>query len=104
MLIGSTHWSSYPMVYTRSSCTMGEAHAALLNGGQCVKMKEPLVGWDDCEEWGVLQNVVIEGGAVPSYPPPPHTHTTTTTTMHFLPVVARWCVPGIRRRKQCVCC
>ena len=50
------------MTYTRSSCTMVHAHAALLNGGHCTKMKDPLVGWDDCAEWRKLTNVVIEGG------------------------------------------
>lgn len=41
---------------------MMDAHAGLLNGARCVKKKEPLVGWDDCEKWSTLENVVIEGG------------------------------------------
>ena len=61
-LIGSTRWAAYPMVYTRSSCTMMEAHAALLNGGRCLAMKQPRVGWDDCARWRKLENVVIDGG------------------------------------------
>jgi len=32
-----------------------------INGGQCLRMKDPLVGWDDCAEWGKLENVVLEG-------------------------------------------
>ena len=28
----------------------------------CPQKKEPLVGWDECEEWSKLENVVIEGG------------------------------------------
>jgi hypothetical protein len=38
------------------------AHAGFLNGGVCIKLKNPLVGWDDCDEWSKLENVVIEGG------------------------------------------
>jgi polygalacturonase len=38
------------------------AHAGLLNGGRCLRLKSPLVGWNDCAEWSKLANVVIEGG------------------------------------------
>lgn len=62
MLIGSTDWTRYNMTYTRSGSIMTTAHAALLNGGKCLQMKDPLVGWDDCAEWSTLENVVIEGG------------------------------------------
>ena len=51
-----------PLTYTRRGCTMMTAHAGFLNGGRCVKYKDPLVGWDDCAEWTKLSNVVIEGG------------------------------------------
>ena len=51
-----------PIVYTRRNALMTPAHAGLLNAGVCVKKKEPLVGWDDCEKWSKLENVVIEGG------------------------------------------
>lgn len=39
-------------------------HAGFLNGARCIKMKDPLVGWDDCEEWSKLENVVVEGGGM----------------------------------------
>eukprot|EP00929_Paragymnodinium_shiwhaense_P076197 TRINITY_DN39134_c0_g1_i1.p1 TRINITY_DN39134_c0_g1~~TRINITY_DN39134_c0_g1_i1.p1 ORF type:complete len:464 (-),score=38.57 TRINITY_DN39134_c0_g1_i1:50-1441(-) len=51
-----------PVVYTRRSSVMQDAHAGLLNGGRCLKKKSPLVGWDDCATWSKLSNVVIEGG------------------------------------------
>jgi polygalacturonase len=41
---------------------MTRAHAALLNAGRCVRIKDPLVGWDDCAEWTTVQNLVISGG------------------------------------------
>ena len=59
------HWQSIndaPMVYTRRNSLMVWAHAGMINGGRCIKMKDPLVGWDDCAVWSTLQNVVIEGG------------------------------------------
>jgi polygalacturonase len=51
-----------PMTYTRRNAIMVEAHAGFLNGGRCIKKKDPLVGWDDCAEWTKLANVAIEGG------------------------------------------
>ena len=51
-----------PMVYTRRNALMTWAHAGLINGGRCQKLKSPLVGWDDCAEWSKLENVVLEGG------------------------------------------
>ena len=51
-----------PMVYTRRNDIMMMAHAGLINAGRCIKMKQPIVGWDDCAEWTSLENVVIEGG------------------------------------------
>eukprot|EP00040_Diaphanoeca_grandis_P005346 m.32462 g.32462 ORF g.32462 m.32462 type:complete len:462 (+) comp16649_c0_seq1:163-1548(+) len=51
-----------PIVYTRRGCIMTDAHAGFINGGVCLKKKDPLVGWDDCSEWSKLENVVIEGG------------------------------------------
>lgn len=51
-----------PIVYARRNALMTPAHAGLLNGGVCIKKKDPLVGWDDCAEWTKLENVVIEGG------------------------------------------
>lgn len=62
VLIGTNDWSGFPLVYTRSGCTMMHAHAALINAGRCRKMKEPPVGWDDCAEWQTVENLVIEGG------------------------------------------
>lgn len=53
-----------PIVYTRRGDTMVWAHAGFLNGALCTKLKSPLVGWDDCAEWSVLSNVVIEGGGM----------------------------------------
>ena len=38
------------------------AWAGFLNGARCQRMKDPLVGWDDCAEWNKLENVVLEGG------------------------------------------
>jgi polygalacturonase len=54
--------SDAPIVYARRNCIMTPAHAGLLNGGRCLKMKDPLVGWDDCAVWSKLENVAIEGG------------------------------------------
>ena len=51
-----------PVVYARRNCLMTPAHAGLVNGGRCIRLKDPLVGWDDCAEWEKLENVVIEGG------------------------------------------
>jgi hypothetical protein len=51
-----------PIVYSRRNCFMTPAHAGLLNGGVCLKKKDPLVGWDDCAVWSKLENVVIDGG------------------------------------------
>ena len=51
-----------PIVYTRRNALMVWAHAGFINGGRCIKLKEPAVGWDDCAEWTKLSNVVIEGG------------------------------------------
>ena len=53
-----------PIVYARRNSLMTPAHAGLLNGGVCLKKKQPLVGWDDCALWSKLQNVVIEGGGL----------------------------------------
>ena len=61
-LLGSTLSSDAPFVYTRRECVMMSAPAGLLNAGRCVRMKDPLVGWDDCAEWSKLVNVAIEGG------------------------------------------
>lgn len=57
-----TNVSDAPLVYTRRNSLMVWAHAGLINGGRCVRFKSPLVGWDDCEEWTKLENVVLEGG------------------------------------------
>jgi len=51
-----------PLVYARRNCLMTPAHAGLVNGGRCLRLKAPLVGWDDCAQWSKLENVVIEGG------------------------------------------
>jgi polygalacturonase len=51
-----------PIVYARRNCYMTDTHAGFINGAKCLRKKSPLVGWDDCEEWGKLENVVIEGG------------------------------------------
>eukprot|EP00658_Telonema_sp_P-2_P066314 TRINITY_DN55363_c0_g1_i2.p1 TRINITY_DN55363_c0_g1~~TRINITY_DN55363_c0_g1_i2.p1 ORF type:complete len:391 (-),score=60.19 TRINITY_DN55363_c0_g1_i2:253-1425(-) len=51
-----------PMVYTRRDSLMAWAHAGMLNGARCLRLKQPLVGWDDCAEWSHLSNVAIEGG------------------------------------------
>ena len=40
------------------------AHDVLLS--HRVQYKDPLVGWDDCDEWSKLENVVIEGGGTQS--------------------------------------
>lgn len=50
-----------PMVYTRRNSLMVTAHAGLLNGGRCKRMKQPPLGGDDCADWTKLSNVVIEG-------------------------------------------
>ena len=47
---------------------MTQAHAGFLNGGQCLKYKDPLVGWDDCKDWSKLENVVVEGGGKHAHP------------------------------------
>lgn len=61
-VLTTTNVSDAPWVYTRRNSLMVWAHAGFLNGGRCVKLKSPLVGWDDCAEWSKLENVVIEGG------------------------------------------
>ena len=61
-LLGTTLKSDAPLVYTRRECVMMTAHAGLLNAGRCLRMKSPLVGWDDCAEWSKLMNVAVEGG------------------------------------------
>lgn len=63
-LVGTTVKNDAPMVYTRRECTMRTAHAGLLNAGRCLRLKDPLVGWDDCAEWSKLVNVAIEGGGL----------------------------------------
>lgn len=50
-----------PMVYTRRNSLMVTAHAGLLNGGRCKRMKQRPLGGDDCADWTKLSNVVIEG-------------------------------------------
>jgi len=60
--LGSASLDDAPVVYTRRNSLMVEAHAGMLNGGRCVRLKQPRVGWDDCAEWRKLANVVIEGG------------------------------------------
>lgn len=60
-LLGTTLPGDAPMVYTRRECVMTMAHAGFLNGGRCLRLKDPLVGWDDCAEWSRLENVVLEG-------------------------------------------
>lgn len=52
------------MVYRRIGGTMGIGHAGLINGGRCLRMKQPTVGWDDCAEWLILRNVDISGNGV----------------------------------------
>eukprot|EP01044_Picomonas_judraskeda_P005801 COSAG03_NODE_558_length_6950_cov_4.520362_5_plen_207_part_00 len=54
--------SDAPVVYARRNCYMTDTHAGFINGAKCLRKKSPLVGWDDCAEWGKLHNVVIEGG------------------------------------------
>lgn len=61
-LLGSHLAGDAPRAYVRRGCTMMWAHAGFLNGGRCLKLKDPLVGWDDCAEWSKLENVAIEGG------------------------------------------
>jgi hypothetical protein len=51
-----------PMVYTRRNSLMVTAHAGLINGGRCLRMKRQPTGGDDCAAWRKLSNVVIEGG------------------------------------------
>ncbi len=51
-------------VYVRRNSLMVMAHAGFINGARCVRMKQPLVGWDDCAEWSKLENVAIEGGGL----------------------------------------
>lgn len=61
-LKGSADRGDYARVYTRREAVMLEAYAGLVNGAKCVRKKAPLVGWDDCAEWGRLENVCLEGG------------------------------------------
>ena len=61
-LRGSTALGDYERVYTRREAVMTEAYAGLLNGARCAKLKDPLVGWDDCAAWATLENVCVEGG------------------------------------------
>lgn len=77
-LLGTKSEGDAPLVYTRRGCVMmtgpesvsfgcsykAIAHAGFLNGGKCIKKKDPLVGWDDCAEWEKLENVAIEGGGI----------------------------------------
>ncbi|KAJ8610479.1 hypothetical protein CTAYLR_007773 [Chrysophaeum taylorii] len=58
----NTNATDAPVVYTRRNSEMMWAHAGLVNGGRCVRLKDPLAGWDDCAEWSVLENVVLDGG------------------------------------------
>eukprot|EP01065_Artemidia_motanka_P027529 TRINITY_DN32717_c0_g1_i1.p1 TRINITY_DN32717_c0_g1~~TRINITY_DN32717_c0_g1_i1.p1 ORF type:complete len:456 (+),score=140.37 TRINITY_DN32717_c0_g1_i1:57-1370(+) len=60
-LLGTTLPGDAPYVYTRRECVMMYAHAGMLNAGRCVRMKDPLVGWDDCAEWRKVSNLVVEG-------------------------------------------
>lgn len=60
-LLGSDDHDDYPIVYTRRGSVMMWAHAGFLNGARCTRLKDPLVGWDDCAEWDTLANVAIEG-------------------------------------------
>ncbi|KAJ8603601.1 hypothetical protein CTAYLR_004856 [Chrysophaeum taylorii] len=53
--------SDAPLVYTRREGVMTWAPAGLVNGGRCIRLKDPLVGWDDCAAWRTLENVVVEG-------------------------------------------
>ena len=53
-----------PMVYTRRDSLMVTAHAGMINGGRCLRMKANPLGGDDCDQWSKLSNVVIEGGGV----------------------------------------
>jgi polygalacturonase len=62
VLMGSTDPKAYPTTYTRAAAVMQHAHSSLLNGGRCLEMKDPLVGWDDCKSWSKLENVIITGG------------------------------------------
>jgi polygalacturonase len=62
VLMGSTDPKAYPITYTRAAAVMQHAHSSLLNGGRCLEMKDPLVGWDDCKSWSKLENVIITGG------------------------------------------
>mmetsp|Transcript_12717 Transcript_12717/g.40325 ORF Transcript_12717/g.40325 Transcript_12717/m.40325 type:complete len:466 (+) Transcript_12717:48-1445(+) len=57
----NTNATDAPLVYTRRNSIMVWAHAGFLNGGRCLRLKDPLVGWDDCAEWSVLENVVLDG-------------------------------------------
>lgn len=58
---GSASLLDAPLVYTRRNSLMVTAHAGLLNGGRCLRMKLNPRGGDDCAEWHKLSNVVIEG-------------------------------------------
>ena len=59
--MGSADPEAYPTTYTRAAAVMQHAHSSLLNGGQCLAMKQPLVKWDDCQSWSKLENVIITG-------------------------------------------
>ena len=63
-LLGSTDWKAYDMRYTRTAGLMREAHAGLLNGAQCLKMKVDSADADQCDQWGSLKNITIEGPGV----------------------------------------
>lgn len=65
-LVGSQDVHEYPVVYTRSGGSMYHAHASLLNGARCLRMRATgeAEGGDECAEWGTLTNVVIEGAGL----------------------------------------
>lgn len=54
-LIGSMAVKDAPLTYTRRNSLMTQAHAGLLNAGRCLRLKDPLVGWDDCAEWSKVR-------------------------------------------------
>jgi hypothetical protein len=110
-----------PLVYTRRNALMVTARAGLINGGRCVQVransikaarcnspamfahdvslshrvqyKDPLVGWDDCDEWSKLENVVIEGGG-----------TLDANGMDWWVVQRCSCEPLLFNRSPCRCC
>ncbi len=55
----------WPEIYTRRGGLMVKTTASLINGGQCLKMKEdyipypPYIHGDQCETWNILENVQI---------------------------------------------